>query len=70
MVTADAVPQAGKDNKEQNGGIYIRDQETDQKQNRIKELPPATGVVIRTQPTRSPAPGVSFLVHKKEVLFS
>lgn len=26
MVTADAVPQAGKDNKEQNGGIYIRDQ--------------------------------------------
>ena len=37
MVTADAVPQAGKDNKEQNGGIYILDQETDQKQNRIKD---------------------------------
>ena len=65
MVTADAVPQAGKDNKEQNGGIYIRDQETDQKQNR----PPATGVVIRTQPTRSPAPGSVFWPQKR-MLFS
>lgn len=60
MVTADAVPQAGKDNKEQNGSVYIRYQESDQKQNRIKDR--------RQQPALQPVHGPLVVLRLDQVL--